>query len=638
MKTKPKTEYPFYSGNDLGWHNGTAKVWAPSAQKVEVLLFRDQSAVDSGNHFQTTAAFADETSGVWAAPVPAETFYCWQIDGRQVCDIYAEAASADSVAAFAAELSDIPWKEKEYQNPFAPADSSVSRSATEAFVYEIHVRDWSRAFVPDSTGKFSDIAESMPRFAEHLHKLGVTHVQLLPSFDYAEKNADPAYNWGYNPYHFFVPEGRYVKDAGKNPLDGPAQFRNMVAAFHEAGIAVVMDVVFNHTSGTGSNSLFDLTEPGYYYRLKDDGSYYNGSGCGNETDSSAPMFRKYMIDCLKHWMKEYHVNGFRFDLMGVHEVSTMAEIRGELAEIDPSVLVYGEPWCGGECGVTDGVDKGAIDRCQGVGCFNDDFRNAVKGPEFGGFGLGQVQGAFNDDMICRCLCGSSHFTQNPACSINYVECHDNYTLSDKLSLSLGGLQNGFKTFEQFSPQEQQLLKAQNKLSAAFVFLAQGMPFVNGGQEFMRTKQGDENSYASSDAVNQIDMSFVSRYEDVFKVYCGLSALRQKSTAFTHGRNLFARTACALPEAQPVAGFVEYGTSDQENEYLVFFNATDSALEPARPLEGFCRLDVTSGEVKEMALSENLGMIGAHSFAVFRRKNVSVTSSVFFSRTYVCQQV
>ncbi len=620
MKRKAKTEYPVYSGNDLGWHKGTAKVWAPSAEKVDALLFRDQCAVDSWDAFQTVPASADPTSGVWTAPVPAETFYCWQIDGRHVCDIYADAASVDSVAAFAAELPDIPWEETEYVNPFAPADPSVRRSATEAFVYEIHVRDWSRAFVPDSTGRFSDIAESMPQFAEHLHRLGVTHVQLLPSFDYAEKNADPSYNWGYNPFHYNVPEGRYVKDADKNPLKGPEQFRSMVAAFHKAGIAVVMDVVFNHTSGTGKHSLFDLTEPDYYYRLKDDGSRYNGSGCGNETDSSAPMFRKYMIDCLRHWMRDYHINGFRFDLMGVHEVSTMAEIVRELAEIDPSVLIYGEPWCGGECGVTDGVHKGVIDRCGGAGCFNDDFRNAIKGPEFGGFGLGQVQGVFNDDMICRCLCGSSHFTQNPACSINYVECHDNYTLADKLSLSLGGLQNGFKAFEDFSPDEQQLLKSQNILAAAFVFLAQGMPFINGGQEFMRTKLGDENSYASSDVVNQIDMSFARRHEDVFRVYCGLSALRRSTSAFTDGRGVFARTACALPEAQPVAGFVEYGTSDAaENEYLVFFNATASAMEPARSLEGFCRLDVTSGEVKEMPVSESLRVIEAHSFAVFFRK-------------------
>ena len=252
----------------------------------------------------------------------------------------------------------------------------------------MHIRDWAKAFSKDNDGKFTEITAELGdsgKFATHLKDLGITHVQILPMFEYAEKYSDKNYNWGYNPYHYNVPEGRYVDyDTNKNGNDAVFQLREMVQAFHDAGIAVIMDVVYNHTSGTHSGSLYDMTVPNYFYRQNETGGYSNGSGCGNETASNRFMYRKYMIDSLKHWMKDYHINGFRFDLMGIHESDTMKEIYEELYKIDNKVMVYGEPWAGGDTATDEGAEEAVqSDTGLGAGAFDDDFRNAIKGGEFG---------------------------------------------------------------------------------------------------------------------------------------------------------------------------------------------------------------------------------------------------------------
>ncbi|ULQ59062.1 hypothetical protein K7I13_11150 [Brucepastera parasyntrophica] len=513
-----------YTGTDLGYDpsTGSVKVWAPLATKVSLLVYTtwqnaktDVDAIKNSSYIldesvpiagSRTAMTKDTSTGAWSGTiVPTSGYYLFEITnaGRtyRVCDIYAKSAAPNSVASQIIDIDSAAAKptgwSSTYTNPFGNSGMET-KSYSEAVIFEMHIRDWSRAFVPTSLGKFDDITAALQpagEFAAHLADLGVTHVQILPMFDYAEKNEDDedpdtkAYNWGYNPYQFNVPEGRYVKNHNNGGQEAVLQLRQMVKAFHDAGIAVIMDVVYNHTAGQNENSLYDMTVPQYYYRMNSSGGYSNGSGTGNETASNTIMFKKYMMESLTHWMETYHINGFRFDLMGLHETGTMKDIYNELKLIDPNVMVYGEPWTGGTSPVISGVTKARIDNCSnnlvenGVACFNDDFRNAIKGAEFGGFQKGHVQGIFKDTAIITGLKGSlsadGGFTDKIGRSLNYVECHDNYTLADKLAISLnnGTDYKGWKWYSEFTPVQQDELRAQNKLSAAYVFLAQGTPLL-----------------------------------------------------------------------------------------------------------------------------------------------------------------
>ena len=368
--------------------------------------------------------------------------------------------------------------------------------------------------------------------------------------------------------------------------DAVSQMREMIKAFHDAGIAVIMDVVYNHTAGTGNGSIYDMTVPKYFYRMDSQGNYSNGSGCGNETASEHAMVRKYMIDSLRHWMNDYHINGFRFDLMGLHDKETMKEIYDELYKIDKNVLVYGEPWDASSKPLA--TPAGAGSSGYGYGAFDDDFRDAIKGGEFNGFQIGQVQSANSDSGIIKGLCGNSgsnsrNTTGISGLALHYAECHDNYTLFDKLVYStIAPLSGDFA--DKFAAackvvmaDENKLnaIKAQNKLAAAYVLLSQGTPFINGGQEFMRTKQGDPDSYAADkkggvfwekiDEVNAIDLTMKDKYLDVYKVYKGLIALRKNHPAFTAG------TASAKTLAK---GVTLYNAKSDSEEFEVYFNASD----------------------------------------------------------------
>ena len=611
-----------YDGNDLGLtlngNTATFKTWSPFASDIQLLLFTETSSFATAT--KTVQMDFDKNSGVWSAEnidVSKYEYYQYAITvnkkTNKVCDIWAKAASADSVASQIADINDSAFTadwESEYVNPWA--SSSESKSYSEAVIYEMHIRDWSRAFVENSTGKFEDIASALGengagKFAEHLKDLGITHVQILPMFDYAQKNSDTNYNWGYNPYHYNVPEGRYVNNM-QDGTDAVSQMRKMIKAFHDAGIAVNMDVVYNHTSGTGSGSLYDMTVPNYFYRQDENGKNTNGSGCGNEVATQRKMVKRYVIDSLKHWMNDYHINGFRFDLMGLHETDTMKEIYDELYKIDPNVMVYGEPWTGGSSPVENGTVKDVIDDCadslnvNGVACFNDDIRDAIKGSVFSADGKGQVQGSFNDTAIATGLLGSTEenngFTENPARSLNYVECHDNLTLFDKLAFS------NFGKYKDLSEEQIKTISAQNKLAAAYIFLAQGTPFINGGQEFMRTKQGVDNSYQSSDSINGIDLSFKETYSDVYNVYKGLIALRKANPdAFGANKDATAETVST--------GVTKYTTGD----FCVYFNATDS--DENIDSAGYSKVvEVISGTLSES--SEMVSSVPAKSFVILKK--------------------
>lgn len=635
-----------YDGDDLGLTldgtKATFKVWAPVATDVKLLVYATSADVGTFNAASITAKAVgsttdkelkgtpadtiqmvkDSTNNVWSATiedVSAYKYYKYQIVNNgttyYVCDTYAKATSPDSIAAQIVDINsaaeaipssttDTVFGTKEgYFNPF-------NKDYSDAVIYEMHITDWSAAESGEYTntaagnvGKYLTVANS-EKIINHLKDIGITHVQILPVFEFAETNANEKYNWGYNPYHYNVPEGRYVTVGYEDGTQAVLEFRTLVSKLHEAGISVIMDVVYNHTNGTQGGSLYDSQVPYYFYRFDASGGYSNGSGCGNEIDTEAPMMKKYIIESLKNWMLDYHINGFRFDLMGCLAKETMADIYDTLYDIDPSVLVYGEPWTGGTAAVTDGaVCAGTATKGLGYGAFDDDFRDAIKGAEFGGFKHGQVQGTINDAAINALLIGEvglnkRNSTGKLGLALHYVECHDNYTLFDKLAISYWRIKNNktgdtVKTGDLFNVLGDDGLaevKKWDKLSAAYIFTSQGTAFLNGGQEFLRTKRGKHNSYNTSNtnsySTNGINLSFKETYSDVYNVYKGLIALR-KANPEAFGANEAAKTSSVSE------GVTKYTTGD----FLIYFNATDEAA--TIDTKGYSKVvDVTTGVVTE----------------------------------------
>lgn len=654
---------PTYDGTDLGLtldgNKATFKSWAPVASDVKLLVYSSAADVGNfndtavsnatvgslddetllGNPAQTIQMTKDAASGVWSAEiqdVSSYKYYKYQIVNMgktyYVSDIWGKSCSADAIASQITDINDtssgaVPSSSTDmsygtksgYYNPFGNSGEET-KSYTDAVVYEMHITDWSYAENPEATenvGKYLTIANG-DKVINHIKELGVTHVQILPVFEFAETNANTKYNWGYNPYHYNVPEGRYVSTEYEDGTQAVFELRTLIAKLHEAGIAVNMDVVYNHTSGTKGGSLYDSTVPYYFYRFDSDGNYSNGSGCGNEIDSEAPMAKKYIIDSLKHWMLDYHFNGFRFDLMGCLSKETMKEIYDELSKIDPNVMVYGEPWTGGTAAVENGAVQAVASGRMGAGAFDDDFRDAIKGAEFGGFKQGQVQGTFNDSGIINGLVGKSgknnrNTTGNPGLALRYVECHDNYTLFDKLAISYWMRKNNKEEattgdlFKKIGEAGLAEVKAEDMLSAAYVMLSQGTAFINGGQEFLRTKRGNENSYNKSNnatySTNGIDLSFKETYSDVYNTYKGLIALRKaNSSAFGSNAGAKAETVSS--------GVTKYTAGD----FCVYFNATGDAVQI--DASGYAKsVDVSSGTPTE---GDAVSSVPAKSFVILKK--------------------
>ena len=638
----------------LGYKDGIFTTWAPLSAKVQVLLFSDASAAKKGEPSVDPIDMTRQSDGTWktsSVDIGSNKYYKYRFVNNgttyDVCDIWAKVASKDSIATQIIDINDSSaqpsgW-ENSYNNPFK------SNKYTDAVIYEMHITDWSQAFrtgmEKDKPGTFKEISDALGTagsglFAQHLRDLGVTHVQILPMFEYdvvtkrfadgTTETNDNAYNWGYNPYNWNTPESRYAElENSSDGTEAVKAMRQMIQSFHDAGIAVIMDVVYNHTMGTQSGSIYDMTIPQYFYRVNGS-TYINGSGCGNETATNHEMVKKYVIDSLKHWMNDYHINGFRFDLMGIHEKSTMKEIYDELYKIDPKVMVYGEPWTGGTSGVVDGATQAVKGTDgNGVGAFDDDFRDAIKGAEFGGFKRGQVQGVFNDDGILNGLRGlpggnNRNQTELPGLTLHYVECHDNYTLYDKLvystlenSVLSGDFADNFESANNTVQQDVNKLaeiKKQDKLAAAFVFLSQGTPFINGGQEFLRTKQGDPDSYSADkkggvfwediDEVNAIDLAFKEKYSDVYNTYKGLIALRKANpSAFGANTDATAETVSK--------GVTKYTTG----AFLVYFNATDAEVSVSSG--GYTKvIDVTTGTPTENTTIPE--KVPAKSFVILKK--------------------
>ena len=439
----------------------------------------------------------------------------------------------------------------------------VSKSVHDLVIYELHHRDFSIDASSGITNKGKFLALTEPRAIEHLKKLGITAVHILPSFDYASvdetKLDQPQYNWGYDPLNYNVPEGSY----STNPYDPAArvkEFKQMVMALHKAGIRVFLDVVYNHTFDiAGSN--FERTYPGYFYRYAKDGQPGNGSGCGNETASERPLMRQFMIESVKYWVNEYHIDGFRFDLMGVHDIETMNAIRAEVSKIDPHLFIYGEGWSAGSCVYPQEklAMKGHMAQLRGIAAFSDNIRDALRGPfsdDTKGAFLAGIAGE-EESLKFGIVGGIAHpevdmskvnydkkaWTAEPVQHISYVSCHDDMCLVDRLRAEMPGIS------------DEELIRL-DLLAQTAVFTSQGVPFILSGEEMLRDKKGVHNSYNSPDSINRLDWNNLKRYPQVFDYYSRLIRLRKNHPAFGSGSAADVRARLSfLPTQDCLVGFM-----------------------------------------------------------------------------------
>ncbi len=475
------------------------------------------------------------TAGVWEATVKGNLdgkFYTFDTGHGECPGLFAKAVGVNGNRA---AILDLRSTDPEgWENDRRP----VLKTPADLVIYELHHRDFS---IDPSSGIYNGgkfLALSDPKALEYLRELGVNAVHILPSFDYAsvdETHLDvPQYNWGYDPKNYNVPDGSYSTDPYR-PEVRIKEFKRMVQSLHRAGIRIILDVVYNHTFDI-ANSNFQRINPDYYYRKNAAGEYSNGSGCGNETASEKPLMRQYMIESVEYWAKEYHIDGFRFDLMGVHDIETMNQIRRAVADIDPTIYIYGEGWSAGSCAYpTEKLAMKANTRkLDGIGAFCDDMRDALRGPfsddTKGGF-LAGVPG--NEESVKFGIAGGiSHpdidmakvnysktpWTNSPTQMISYVSCHDDMCLTDRLRASVPDIT------------QDELIRL-DLLAQTAVLTSQGVPFILCGEEMLRDKKGVHNSYNSPDSVNHLDWNNLKRYPEVFAYYSSLIALRKAHPAF-----------------------------------------------------------------------------------------------------------
>ena len=584
--------YPVYRGTDLGLNfsilESKFRIWSPKAEKAELIFYSE----GVGGYPLQTIEMKKSNDGTWAVTVKGDQkgrFYVFrvQINGKwlnEIPDPYAKSVGVNGIRAMVVNLKEtdpVGWNKDK---------SPEFKNATDAIIYELHVRDASIAENSGikNKGKFLGLTETgtkspdgLSTGLDHLKELGVTHIHLLPCFDFNsidEAKADkPQYNWGYDPLNYNVPEGSY----STNPYDGVTrikEFKQLIKTFHENGLRVIMDVVYNHTALT-ENSYFNQLVPGYYYRQNADGKFSNATGCGNEVASEREMVRKFILESLMYWVKEYHVDGFRFDLMGVHDIKTMNLISKELYKLKPSILLYGEGWTSGSSPLPDSLQaiKKYAYKLNRIGVFSDDIRDGIKGsvfePKDKGFVSGKsgLEETIKFGVVASCKHPQVDYTKvnyskasyaaQPNNTITYCECHDNNTLWDKLSLSATG-----------ANEEQR--KEMQKLALSIVLTSQGIPFLHAGTEFLRSKKGVENSFQSPDSINEIDWSLKAKNKDVLDYVKALIKLRKEHPAFrlTTAKDISSR----IKFLNETPGIVAYSIdgknmNDRWNNILVIYN-------------------------------------------------------------------
>ena len=552
------------------------RVWTPTAKSVEVWIYAD----DSFKGPSTKIEMVQKPKGIFEAYLPGDqhgTIYVYKIlflNNRESISVdpYARATTVNGMKSVIADLNRTNpdgWGER------LPAFGLPE----EAIIYELHIRDFSISETSGivNKGKFLGLTEKNTQNAsgrktglDYLIDLGITHIQILPMFDYAtvdEANlTEPQYNWGYDPLNYNVPEGSYSTDPF-DPFNRIFEVKQMIRTLHDNGLRVIMDVVYNHVYDPKDQAL-ERTVPGYFYRYNADGSLANGTGVGNDTASERHMMRKYIIDSVKYWAKEYHLDGFRFDLMGIHDSVTMNAIREALDKIDPSIIIIGEGW---EMSTPLPEDLKASQRnaqaMPRIAHFNDSIRVALKGSDFGdekdrGFISGKN---YLEDLLLRNIKGAMHLSSHssyvdPEQVIQYVEAHDNLTLYDKLLRS--------------NPDDSEEVRIKrHTLATSIVLLSQGVPFIHGGQEFLRTKAGVANSYQSPDEINQFEWERVTTYQESVAYVKGLIALRKSEYLFRlHTHEEIDAHFTMLSENFNIIAF---SLTNSEKKYIVIFNGNRS---------------------------------------------------------------
>ena len=523
-------------------------LWAPTAQEVRVLLY------DAGQGGSATRMIPMEagTEGMWHAGIEGDLkgeFYAFNVKINDVWQGDTPGVMAKAVGVNGDRAAVVDMKDTD-PDGWAEDRRPLLKSFADMVIYEMHHRDFSIDTVSGirNRGKYLALTEEGTKTylgektgIDHLKELGVTHIHLLPSFDFSSvdetKLDKPQYNWGYDPKNYNVPEGSYSTDP-YNPVTRIKEFKQMVMALHRAGIRVIMDVAYNHTA-TVKGSNFERTVPGYFYRQDENGGLADASGCGNETASERPMMRRFMVESVSYWAKEYHIDGFRFDLMGIHDIETMNAIRKAVDAIDPTIYIYGEGWAANapELPVEKQAIKVNMPQMPGIAAFSDEFRDSLRGPwgdeSKGAFVIGRMgygngvrfglAGGVRHPQVFNDSAGHSlvAWAARPTQFISYVSCHDDLCIADRLKKTLRGA----------SVQE---LKALVKLSQTAVFTSQGVPFIYAGDEVMRDKKGVSNSYNSPDDINAIDWRLKTTCRDVFDYVRSLIAMRKAHPAFRMG--------------------------------------------------------------------------------------------------------
>lgn len=619
--------WPTYRGDDLELrvdNSGTHfTLWSPKAQEAKVLIYntdRNTPAVD-------TLTMTQSDSGTWRASVPEKLYgkfytFAVTVDGKQLAETPGIWAKAVGTNGHRAAIVDLDATDPEgWNDDRGPAIDNI----TDAVLYEMHHRDFSMH--PTSgivhKGKFIALTEpgttgpeGVATGIDHLKELGVTHVHILPSYDYnsVDESQLPSnqYNWGYDPYNYNAPEGSYSTDPA-NPSTRIREMKEMVKALHDAGIGVVMDVVYNHTANN-DDSNFSLTAPGYFYRHRPDGTYSDASGCGNETASDRQMMSDFIVNSVKYWADEYHIDGFRFDLMAIHDIETMNRVAAELKKINSSIFVYGEGWTAGDSPLP--ADRRAlkenVDKMKGIAVFSDDIRDAIKGHYSNAADRGFATGKPGNEETVKIgiVAATAHpqvdyskgnnskfpYAGAPTEIINYVSCHDDLTLTDKLAKSMPG-----------STEAERQRAA--RLAQTIVFTSQGTPFIFAGEEVFRDKKGVHNSYKSPDSINAIDWTLKSRNAAQFEYYRNLIALRKAHPAFrmTTAENI-ARNIVFDKVTTP--NIISYSirnnaNGDEWKEIKIVFNGSDTPFAAKIP-RGDWTVIARDGELNPEGLGSSSG--------------------------------
>ncbi|MBI5370566.1 MAG: type I pullulanase [Sphingobacteriales bacterium] len=620
------TRYPVYTGKDLGItyspQRTIFKIWAPTASAAELKLYHN----GTGDFSAGSYPMVKQRNGAWMITVYTDQknkFYSFRVKIKdqwsdEVTDPYVKAVGVNGKRGAVVDLAETnpPGWDKDR--------SPVLQNPVDAIIYELHVRDASIS--PTSgiqhKGKFLGLTETGTKneagFStglDHIKELGVTHVHLLPSFDYNsvdESNPDARFNWGYDPLNYNVPEGSY----STNPYEGATrirEFKQLVQAFHANGVGVIMDVVYNHTA-LSAKSNFNQLVPGYYYRQNKEGGFSNATACGNETASERPMFRKFMLESMRYWVQEYHIDGFRLDLMGVHDIETMNLISRELHKIKPGILLYGEGWTAGASPLPDSqrAVKANAARLDRIAVFSDDIRDGIKGSVFEhadkGFASGKpgMEESIKFGITAACPhpqvdyakvnYSKAAWAASPAQTVSYCECHDNHVLWDKLGISA----------KEATDEERRNM---HKLAISVVLTSQGISFLHAGTEFLRSKSGVENSYDSPDSINAINWDLKTANAGVFSYIKTLVSLRKdhpalrQQTAESIAKNI--RFYDSLPDGLVVYEINGKAAGDKWTRILVCFNGSgkEATFTPEGSWKFFIQdnstvLPETAGEVNK----------------------------------------